>query len=225
MKRLIRVRSHPSSDSTSSVTAERLLDVAEALFAEHGFAGTSMRMITARAEVNLAAVNYHFGSKEELFHRVFHRRLMQLNAARIAALDTLEAAAAGEPLKSREILQAFFRPALSMSEDREGGGATFMRLLGRSYTASAQFVSELMANEYEKVMKRYLAAAYRAMPEIPPVELAWRLHFMTGAATYAISGVDALALITGEQDCDPQRLMDRLITFFLEGLEAVPRQE
>lgn len=216
------MRASLTSESKSSATAERLLDVAEALFADHGFEGTSMRMITAAAGVNLAAVNYHFGSKEELFHRVFHRRLMQLNAARIEALDALETAAAGKSLKSRDILQAFFRPALQMSEDLARGGATFMRLLGRSYTAPAQFVSEFMAAEYEKVMKRYLAAAYRAMPLVPPAELAWRLHFMTGAATYAISGVDALALITGEQDRDPQRLMDRLITFFLEGLEAVP---
>lgn len=180
-----------------------------------------MRMITATAGVNLAAVNYHFGSKEELFHRVFHRRLMQLNAARIEALDMLEATP-DQPLTARAILQAFFGPALTMVQDSVHGGAVFMRLLGRSYTAPAQFVGEFMAAEYDKVMKRYLAAAYRAMPKVPPAELAWRLHFMTGAATYAISGVDALALVTGEGDRDPHRVMERLITFFLEGLEAIP---
>ena len=62
---------------------------------EHGFAETSLRMITARAEVNLAAVNYHFGSKEALIREVFQRHLGPLNAARIAYLDRLEAQAAG----------------------------------------------------------------------------------------------------------------------------------
>jgi AcrR family transcriptional regulator len=208
----------PISVGLPSVTAERLLEVAEVLFAEHGFEGTSMRMITAAAGVNLAAVNYHFGSKEELFQRVFHRRLEQLNRERRVALDLLEAQAQGEPLSPRQILEAFFGPALAMVSDRVYGGETFMRLLGRSYTAPAQFVSQFMAAEYAQTLQRYLQAAYRAMPEIPREEIAWRLHFMTGAATYAISGVDALALITGEPTHDPDLLQARLIAFFLEGL-------
>jgi AcrR family transcriptional regulator len=194
------------------------MDVAETLFAENGFEGTSLRMITAAARVNLASVNYHFGSKEELFHRVFHRRLVQLNQARVRALDELESSVEGRPLTPRAILEAFFSPALQMVSDQRNGGATFMRLLGRTYTSPAHFAGQFMASEYAETLQRYLTAAYRAMPTIPKAEIAWRLHFMTGAATYAISGIDALALVTGEADQGPQQLKERLLTFFLDGL-------
>src|SRR5512139_2982341 len=87
-------------------TRARILRAAEALFVEQGFADTSLRMITARAEVNLAAVNYHFGSKEELIREVFQRHLEPLNAARIAYLDRLEAQAKGQPLSVARVIEA-----------------------------------------------------------------------------------------------------------------------
>ncbi len=83
---------------SSAHTRDRILSTAEALFMERGYAGTSMRMVTARARVNLAAVNYHFGSKEALIREVFERRLAPLNSARIGYLDRLEAKARGRPL-------------------------------------------------------------------------------------------------------------------------------
>lgn len=205
-------------EASSSETAQSILDVAEVLFAEHGFEGTSLRMITAAAGTNLAAVNYHFGSKDRLFHCVFHRRLAQLNQARLQALSLLENCAEGRTLTPREILDAFFQPAVDMTLDSRNGGAVFMRLLGRTYTAPALAMSRFIAEEYDEVMKRYLAAAYRALPHIEKSELTWRLHFMAGAATYAISGVDALALIDRERDRNPAGMKERLITFFLDGL-------
>src|SRR5512134_3507154 len=85
-------------------TRTRILDAAEELFMLHGFEGTSMRHLTSRAGVNLAAVNYHFGSKHALIEAVFRRRLDPMNAARIAELDRLEkSAAAGAPAPERII--------------------------------------------------------------------------------------------------------------------------
>src|SRR5947207_3904246 len=78
-------------------TRTRILDAAEELFMQHGFEGTSMRTLTAQASVNLAAVNYHFGSKDALIEAVFRRRLDPMNTARIAELDRLEAAACASP--------------------------------------------------------------------------------------------------------------------------------
>src|SRR5436189_1754138 len=94
------------------VTKERILDAAESLFMEHGFEATSLRSITAAAGVNLAAVNYHFGSKEELFQAVLTRRLDPMNHARLSLLTRLEAAAAPQPLSCEKILTALFVPAL-----------------------------------------------------------------------------------------------------------------
>lgn len=215
--------SRSPSDSRSdnrADTRERILDAAEGLFADLGFDGTSMRMITSRADVNLAAVNYHFGNKESLFHEVFRRRLGQLHTMRLAAIDELEASNGEAELKPSQILEAFFGPALEMAADTAHGGHTFMRLLGRTYTEPAEFIRKFMADEYAEVMDRFIAALYRALPDVPRAEIVWRLHFMMGAVSYAISGIDALALVTGRFDDDPELLKPRLTAFLLGGLRA-----
>ncbi|MFT3734209.1 MAG: TetR/AcrR family transcriptional regulator [Rhodocyclaceae bacterium] len=201
-------------------TGTRILDAAEALFAENGFDGASMRMITSRAGVNLAAVNYHFGSKEGLFQEVFHRRLAQLNKQRLSCLDELEKESAGAAPKPSRVLEAFFGPALEMAADTTQGGATFMRLLGRTYTEPAEFIRKFMALEYAEVVERYTRALYAALPDVPKAEIVWRLHFMMGAVSYAFSGIDALALVTGRFDDDPALLKPRLTAFLLGGLRA-----
>ncbi len=202
-------------------TRSRILDAAEVLFMENGFDGTSMRMITSRAEVNLAAVNYHFGTKELLIQEVFRRRLTSLNQARIAALEDLEVEAAGAPVKPSRIVDAFFGTALRMAADVEGGGHTFMRLLGRTYTEPSEFVRQFLAEEYAECVDRFLSALYRAVPEVDRKEILWRFHFMMGAMSYAIAGTDALQLVTGKfDDEDPAQLAPRLMSFLLGGLRA-----
>src|SRR6186997_1363866 len=106
----------------STATKPRILDAAEALFMEHGFEATSLRAITAAAAVNLAAVNYHFGSKEELFEAVLTRRLDPMNEQRIELLTRLEAKAAPAPLSCDRILLALFVPALRLARDPARGG-------------------------------------------------------------------------------------------------------
>ena len=95
-------------------TKDRILDAAESLFMEHGFEATSLRSITASADVNLAAANYHFGSKEELFQAVLTRRLDPMNQERLDLLTALERAAAPGPVTCEQILSAMFVPALSI---------------------------------------------------------------------------------------------------------------
>src|SRR5437870_13817135 len=111
-------------------TSTRILDAAEELFMQHGFEGTSMRLLTTKAGVNLAAVNYHFGSKHALIEAVFRRRLDPMNVARIAELEKLEAQ---ERASSPEaIICAFSTPGLRLLEGAKGGGRNFARLLGRT---------------------------------------------------------------------------------------------
>ena len=202
-------------------TRHRILDAAEILFVEHGFEATSMRMITGAALANLAAVNYHFGSKDALIQEIFRRRLTELNRQRLAALDALEAEAGGAPLKPSRIVDAFFGTALRLAADTEHGGNTFMRLLGRTYTEPNAFVRQFLAEEYAGVIERFLAALFRALPEAPREEILWRFHFMMGATSYAIAGTDGLQLFAGTfDDADPARLMPRLMSFLLGGLRA-----
>ena len=108
-------------------TKERILHAAEDLFAQHGFAGTSLRQVTSRADVNIAAVNYHFGSKENLVHEVFKHRMDEMSEKRLSQLSkVLEK----DPKDLESILLAFIQPALALTLDRHGG--SFVRVLARA---------------------------------------------------------------------------------------------
>jgi AcrR family transcriptional regulator len=207
----------------AAATKARILDAAEALFMEHGFEATSLRSITAAASVNLAAVNYHFGSKEELFQSVLTRRLDPMNHARLALLTRLEKAAAPHPLSCEKILTALFVPALELARDPARGGKNFLRLLGRAYADPAPFIRQFLSSQYAQMITRFKAAFARALPELPRKELSWRLHFIMGALSYTLAGTDALKLIAElnphETDND-EILLRRLAPFLLAGLKA-----
>jgi AcrR family transcriptional regulator len=198
-------------------TRTRILDAAEELFMQHGFEGTSMRLLTAKAGVNLAAVNYHFGSKDALIEAVFRRRLDPMNTERIAALDRLENPSA------EDIIRAFVGPSLRLIEDAKGGGRNFIRLLGRTYTEPAKTIRALIGQMYAPAMQRYKAALERALPQMPPDELVWRMHFMFGTLAYTLAATDTVQLIAGckpEDRHDARLLEDRLTAFLAAGLNA-----
>jgi len=204
-------------------TRTRILDAAEALFMQHGFEGTSMRQLTAEAEVNLAAVNYHFGSKDALIEAVFRRRLDPMNTERLGALEQLERDAAGQPLAAEAIIRAFLGASLRMIEDARGGGRNFIRLLGRTYTDPTKQIRALIGQLYAPAMKRYKAAFARALPELPHDELVWRMHFMFGTLAYTLAATDTVQLIAGckpEDRYDARLLEDRLTAFLAGGLLA-----
>jgi AcrR family transcriptional regulator len=204
-------------------TRTRILDVAEELFMQHGFEATSMRLLTSTARVNLAAVNYHFGSKDALIEALFQRRLDPMNAARIAALDALEQQAGGEPLAPEQIIRAFIGASLRMIEDANGGGRNFIRLLGRTYTEPAKQIRALIGQLYAPAMERFKAAFARALPEVPLDELVWRMHFMFGTLSYTLAATDTVQLIAGckpEDRYDAQLLEARLVAFLAAGLLA-----
>ena len=207
-------------------TRERILDAAERLFMTHGYEGTSMRQITGEAAVNLAAANYHFGSKESLMQEVFRRRLDWLNEERLRVLDEMERVAAGKPLKPSQIVDGFFGTLLRLADDDQRGGIVFLRLLGRTHTEPSEFIRTFLADEYAGVMERYQQALFRALPDVPRAEIVWRFHFMLGATSYAIAGTDALRLVADwkieEADTVDRndRLVPRLMSFLLGGLRA-----
>jgi AcrR family transcriptional regulator len=206
-----------------TVTKARILDAAEALFMEHGFEATSLRAITAAAAVNLAAVNYHFGSKEELFQAVLTRRLDPMNQERVDLLTRLEHEAAPQPLPCDRILSAMFVPALKLARDPERGGKDFLRLLGRAYADPAPFIRKFLAGQYAVMIARFKAAFARALPDLPKKELSWRLHFIMGALSYTLAGTDALRLIaelTPAETANDELLLNRLAPFLLAGLQS-----
>ena len=204
-------------------TRTRILDAAEELFMQHGFEGTSMRLLTAKAGANLAAVNYHFGSKDALIEAVFRRRLDPMNAARIAELERMEKEAGGKGLAPRQIIGAFVGASLRMIEDAKGGGRNFIRLLGRTYSEPAKTIRALIGQMYAPAMERYKAALERALPQMPRDELVWRMHFMFGTLAYTLAATDTVQLIAGckpEDRYDARLLEERLTAFLAAGLHA-----
>jgi AcrR family transcriptional regulator len=211
----------PPPDVRAADTKARMLDAAEALFMEHGFEATSMRAITAAAAVNLAAVNYHFGSKEELFEAVLTRRLDPMNQQRLELLARLEAKAAPAPLSCDRILLALFVPALRLARDPARGGKNFLRLLGRAYADPAPFIRQFLSEQYAAMIARFKAAFARALPHLPRRELSWRLHFIMGALSYTLAGTDALKIIAElnpRDTANDELLLRRLAPFLLAGL-------
>ena len=207
-------------------TRTRILDAAEELFMQHGFEATSMRQLTAQAGANLAAVNYHFGSKDALIEAVFRRRLDAMNAARIAELDRMEKQekdSGGRGPSPRQIIGAFVGVSLRMIEDSKSGGRNFIRLLGRTYTDPQKPIRALIGQLYAPAMERFKAAFERALPQMPRDELIWRMHFMFGTLAYTLAATDTVQLIAGckpEDRYDAALLEARLSAFLQAGLLA-----
>ncbi|MFM0094677.1 TetR family transcriptional regulator [Paraburkholderia nemoris] len=203
-------------------TKSRILDAAETLFIECGYEAMSLRQITSRAEVNLAAVNYHFGSKESLIHSMLSRRLDRLNQERLKLLDRFDQML-GARLTCEHVLGAMFIPALRLSRDPRVGGKAFLRLLGRAYTDPSSFIRDFLNAHYESVAIRFFEAFQRALPHLPREELGWRLHFAIGALSGVLAGTDTDSLISefsqGKSMNDLQ-LIARLASLMVAALKA-----
>ena len=208
-------------DVASADTKTRILDAAELLFMEHGFEATSLRQLTSAAGVNLAAVNYHFGSKEELFQAVLTRRLDPMNQERIDLLDRIEREAGGKPATCEKILFAMLIPALRLARDEKRGGKNFLKVLGRAYADPAPFIRHFLSEQYAVMIGRYKEAFLRDLPHLSRQELTWRLHFVMGALSYTLAGTDALKLFAQVTSADnDELLLQRLAPFLVAGLKA-----
>lgn len=174
-----------------SDTVTRILDTAEVLFAERGFAETSLRNITSKARVNLAAVNYHFGSKKALIQAVFARYLDPFSARFHTALDELEARYQGTPIPLEVLLETMATTVLAVPAERNSL-KVFMRLLGLAYSQAQGHLRRYIQQQYGDVFTRFTELVRKATPELPDAERFWRLHFMLGTVIFTLSGLDAL---------------------------------
>ncbi|WP_282040840.1 TetR/AcrR family transcriptional regulator [Halomonas alimentaria] len=181
-------------------TVTRILDTAEVLFAERGFAETSLRTITSKAKVNLAAVNYHFGSKKSLIQAVFARYLDPFTERFHGALDDLERRYQGQAIPLEELLETMARSVLEVPAERNSL-KVFMRLLGLAYSQAQGHLRRYIQQDYGSVFTRFTELIRQATPELPDAERFWRLHFMLGTVIFTLSGLDALRDIA-EKDYD-----------------------
>ena len=198
-------------------TKDRILGAAEELFAQHGFAAPSLRQVTGLAAVNIAAVNYHFGSKENLVNEVFRRRMDEMTARR---LQQLEAAQREHPGELEPVLAAFIEPALALAQDRNGGGA-FVRVIARAYAEHNESLRRFLSDQYGHVLRHFGKALAACLPGIDKDSLYWRLDFLAGALTYAMSDFGMIKRPSGASEAAHRaRAARELIRFAAAGLQA-----
>ncbi len=164
----------------SPATRDTLLEVAERLFAERGLDAVSVRNIVAAAGANLGAINYHFDTLDRLIEAVFERRLIPSTQKQLRALEAVEAAAGDRPPKLEAVLEAVFRPVVEEAMDSKRGGTTFGKLMARSLVDPNPVMERVMHKHFSPVMKRCDAALLRAMPDLGPGEVFWRMHLLMG---------------------------------------------
>jgi AcrR family transcriptional regulator len=192
----LKIREREPRNVGRVATKTRILAATEKLFVIHGFDATSLRAITTEAGVNLAAVNYHFGSKEELFALVLTNRLDSLNLERVRLLDALEAKGFDVDHTVEQLIATMFLPALQLARNPERGGDDFLKFLGRAYADPSPFVRELLADRYAAQDTRFVLAFARALPELAAQDLSMRLHFMLDAISSTLASEDARKLMS-----------------------------
>jgi AcrR family transcriptional regulator len=170
----------------SSATRERLLDVAERLFARHGLHAVSVRDITRAAGANLGAITYHFGTMRKLIVAVFDRRMAPLMRQRLEALDALEKTAGKGALPLKGVLEAMFRPAVMEAMDKQRHGMVFGKLMARSMMDPNPYLERYIHGHIEPVIRRFDAALMRAMPNLTLEDVFWRMHLLVGGLHHSL---------------------------------------
>ncbi|WP_206484368.1 TetR/AcrR family transcriptional regulator [Thalassotalea sp. G2M2-11] len=202
-------------------TKNKILDAAEHLFADKGFNGTSLREITSLADVNLAAVNYHFGSKKELIKAVMSRYMNELSPRLEASLTVI--CQQETPPSLVEVFSAFVEPLLSLNVFKENGTSNFLQLLGRGYTDSQGFLRWFLTTQYPGVIEKFVVAVQRAYPELSAEDIFWRLHLTMGTVVFTMSSSDALMDIAQSdfgQQIDISDVINKVIPFVAAGVGA-----
>ena len=192
-------------------TKTKILDTAEKLFGEKGFEATSLRDITAEAQVNLAAVNYHFQSKDSLIDAVIQRRIEPVNRRRMEMLD-----AAGRDPTVEQIIEAFLAPIV------ERPMPALVPLMGRILSTPDLFVERVFKKHLTAISQRFSEAFARALPDLPLAERMWRMHFMGGAMTHILLWSKILPIITGGacDVSDRKAIVERAVAFLSAGFRA-----
>jgi AcrR family transcriptional regulator len=208
-------RNGPGRPEGESFAREKILKAAEMAFAEHGYAGTSLREIVKRAHVTQALVTYYFGSKDALFKEVFLRRGREIASKRIDALKALK-----KPFRLADVVAAYLKPALEMRRTREG--RAFIRLQSRMHTEPPRFADRLRRDVYDDTVREYLAAIRQAAPHLSERTAYWRMVLVIGAYLYAHSDSHRLEEISGgaARTDDLDEMLRQITAFVVGGLKA-----
>ena len=196
--------------------------MAERLCAHGGFEALSVRAISEAAQVNIAAITYHFGGKNQLFEEMFKRRVVLLNEQR---LNLLNAVLASPPATLEGVVRAFVEPPMRLTlADSEGNSALIvMQFLSHAFSMPGE--SEFLSRYYEPVRSRFVLVLQHLLPELGLDEIIWRYNLMVGGVIYAMGGSErmqrppaAFQSMPVSSSFDIDANVARMVRFFVGGL-------
>ena len=208
------------SKEQESGAKQKLRIAAEQLFAEKGFEAVSVRDITQRSKSNVAAVNYHFGSRDGLVASVLERCVAPVNADRIARLDKLEKKAPGKVVALDDLIGAFVYPLVHGVEKSELSENLYYRLLGRAFAQQVDGLPQQIEEQMQGVMRRFTRAFGRALPTVSEADMAWRIHFMVGGVVWLLmrqGGGSPVVQGKGQSEAI-ETALGRLVRFAVAGM-------
>jgi AcrR family transcriptional regulator len=202
----------------------RILDAAEQLFARHGFYGVSVRDITEEAGVDVALVNYHFGSKRELFTAVFQRRAELLNPERLARLEEVRRAALPGVATLEDIVNSFTSPMLERSARGGPGWKSYFALVAQ-VSNSPEWGPVLMTQHFDPLVERFIEVVREALPGCSPRDVYWGYQFLTGALTLTFAETGRIDKLSGGlcKSSDLDSVHERLAPYVAAGFRALCR--
>jgi AcrR family transcriptional regulator len=203
-----------------SGSKRKLLDAAEQLFADKGFEAVSVRDITQLAKTNVAAVNYHFGSRESLLSLVMMRYMRPVTEERIARLEAIERKWSGKTAPLEEIIDALVRPLVGQVRKSELSERLFYKLIGRIFTQQADGLPAPVEEQLRQVLERFMRAFGKALPTVDSGDLIWRMHFMVGGMIHLLTHQDMLHRVTRGASGAPtmEATLARFIRYSAVGL-------
>lgn len=203
-------------------TRTKILDAAERLFADHGYDGVSLRQITTQAGVQLAMVNYHFGSKTGLWERVFERRTAVLSERRLAMLAEAEADAAGGRPTVEALITAFVQPLLEISMGGDPGWKNYARLIAQVANSGASPSLTTIIDQFDPIARRFIAAFQKALPDRSEEEVVWSFHFLMGAMLHTFADTGRVDRLTDGRfrSADFERITAHMVPFLAAGFRA-----
>lgn len=215
-------RQESASGQSPGSTRDIILDTAERLFAENGVAATSIRDITGAADVNLGAINYHFGTKQELVAAVFRRRLEPVTQRQLALLEVVVHGAGDKPPRLEALIEAMVRPSVERSFASGKRNTAFMRLVGRFFGEADPEVERHIRAQVEKVWIRFATLLSGAFPGLSGEEVFWRILFMSGTFHHTLLTMGREGSIPPEirKGLDAEVLIRRLVAFTAAGMRA-----
>jgi len=207
---------------SSDETRNQILDSAEALFAERGFEGASLRQIMTQAGANLAAGHYHFGGKDKLLMAVLERRIGPINEERLRMLEELEEKyAKRKRIPVEPVLEALLAPALRMVRSEQGAG-NFVVLLGRILSDPNKELLQQFHSQFDEICMRFMPVFRNSLPNLTDDEAMWRLFFVIGTMAHTMMSVDKISFVSQGQCSmdDMEDVIAKMVRFCAAGLKA-----